>query len=130
MKMYQVHKVVDYGTGEHKPIQIFRGKTGEVEPAVMNEESTRHCYAIGLEHGARPIYEHPDGRMMLGDFVYVPQNDDGEIPSTVGNRTTVTCPDCESLLLPTTELRYPVHYTSDGLRCDKANSRIGDGEWT
>jgi hypothetical protein len=71
--VYEVHKVVDETTHEHKPmlISVNAGKT--YEAMTLTDEQVENLYVVGIREGARPLVRHDDGRIQVGHYVFVPK---------------------------------------------------------
>lgn len=70
MKLYELHKVVNEATGEHQPLRIGVGNPPPV--AMATQKSVDEVWAMAQGSDARPVVKHPDGRVQVGHYVYVP----------------------------------------------------------
>jgi hypothetical protein len=81
-KTYQVHKIIDRGTGEHQPMLVSKGS--HMVAMSVTEEGMETAYTKGEATGARPLSRHSDGRVQTGRFVYVPEIAPGDVDPRTG----------------------------------------------
>lgn len=81
-KTYQLHKIIDRGTGEHQPMLVSKGPN--MVAMTVTAEAVESAYAKGEATGAQPLSRHEDGRVQTGDFVYVPEISPGDVDPRTG----------------------------------------------
>lgn len=81
-KTYQLHKIIDRGTGEHQPMLVNKGSY--MVALSVTEKGMEEAYAKGKAAGETLLSRHSDGRVRTGAFVYVPEINPGDVDPRTG----------------------------------------------